>query len=131
MVTLALNLGLNLLLMRPLAHMGPPLATSLASSLNAGLLAWGLSRRGWFRPDAELGATVICVGLATALMAAVLLGLANLLPEALRTGHGVLAATGLAIEIGVGLVIYVAAAGATGVDDLRRVVARLRRRVAA
>ena len=130
-VTLALNLGLNLALMHPLAHMGPPLATSIASTLNAGLLAWGLSRRGWFRPDAELGATVICVALATAVMVAVLLGLAATLPDALRTGHGVWAAAGLAIEIGTGMLAYALAAAATGVVDLRRVVARVRRRVAA
>ena len=128
MVTLALNFGLNLALMRPLAHMGPPLATSIASGFNALLLGVGLHRRGWLRPDAELGATAVCVGLASAAMVAVLLAVANVLPPGLRTGHGAWAALGLAIEIAAGLVSYAAAAAATGVINLHQITTRLRRR---
>lgn len=42
---LALNLALNLSLYRPLAHIGPPLASSLAAAVNLGLLWWLLRRR--------------------------------------------------------------------------------------
>lgn len=43
MTTLTLNLILNLILMKPLAHMGPPLASSLAAMMNviiSGTILW-------------------------------------------------------------------------------------------
>src|ERR1700761_4923922 len=47
----ALNLCLNLVFMKPLAHVGPALATSLAAMTNVLLLGAILARRGQFRPD--------------------------------------------------------------------------------
>ncbi len=51
---MVLNIALNLILMRPLGHVGIALATALAAWVNAGLLAWVLHRRGHWRPDARL-----------------------------------------------------------------------------
>ncbi|MDI2090006.1 murein biosynthesis integral membrane protein MurJ [Commensalibacter oyaizuii] len=45
MVTIALNLILNLILMKPLEHMGPPLASSLAAIANVGFLSFILWKR--------------------------------------------------------------------------------------
>ncbi len=77
----ALNLALNLALMRPLGYLGPPLATSLAAFCNAGLLAALLARAGDLRPDrAFLGrigrvlAASLVMALALALAQAALLG---------------------------------------------------------
>jgi putative peptidoglycan lipid II flippase len=52
--SMVVNLVLNLLLIRPLGHMGPPLATALASTLNVALLYATLHKRGHFTPDAQL-----------------------------------------------------------------------------
>ncbi len=45
-LAMLVNLGLNFILIKPLAHAGLALATSLAAWLNAGLLAWRLPRSG-------------------------------------------------------------------------------------
>ena len=47
-VALVANMMLNLMLIWSLAHVGLALATSLSAWLNAGLLAWTLSRTGFF-----------------------------------------------------------------------------------
>ncbi|MUG04483.1 murein biosynthesis integral membrane protein MurJ [Bombella sp. ESL0378] len=49
-VTLGLNLALNLLLYRTLAHLAPPLASTLAALVNMLALGWMLWRRDSFRP---------------------------------------------------------------------------------
>jgi putative peptidoglycan lipid II flippase len=50
----ALNLGLNLAFMRPLHHMGPPLATAIAAWANYWGLMLVLQRRGHFISDRRL-----------------------------------------------------------------------------
>src|SRR6195952_4373084 len=52
--SVGLNLLLNLVLMVPLAHIGPALATSLAALCNVGGLAFILLRRGHWVPDRQL-----------------------------------------------------------------------------
>ncbi len=47
---LVANMVFNLILIWPLAHVGLALATSLSAWLNAGLLAWMLTRQGYFAP---------------------------------------------------------------------------------
>ncbi len=54
LIAVAVNLVLNLALIVPLAHMGPPLATAIASTVNVALLYWTLRKRGDFVPDARL-----------------------------------------------------------------------------
>jgi putative peptidoglycan lipid II flippase len=53
-VALITNIGLNLVLMQVLAHVGIALATALSSCLNAGLLLLLLVRRGYFVWDGRL-----------------------------------------------------------------------------
>lgn len=50
LLAVGLNAVLSLSLMGPLGHLGLALATSLAAFANAALLAWGLVRRGVYRP---------------------------------------------------------------------------------
>ena len=54
LVAVAVNLVLNLVLIVPLKHVGPPLATAIASTVNVALLYWALRKRGDFVPDARL-----------------------------------------------------------------------------
>ena len=53
-MAIAINIVLNLALIVPLRHMGPPLATALSSTANVALLYWTLRQRGHFVPDARL-----------------------------------------------------------------------------
>ncbi|WP_010160489.1 murein biosynthesis integral membrane protein MurJ [Sphingomonas sp. PAMC 26617] len=53
-LSMGVNLLLNLALIVPLKHMGPPLATALASTFNVVLLYRTLRLRGHFEPDARL-----------------------------------------------------------------------------
>lgn len=68
-VAMLANMVFNLLLIWPLAHAGLALATSLSACLNAGLLGWGLKRRGvlrfqpgWGRYALTLGAGCVIMG---------------------------------------------------------------------
>lgn len=51
LLTLAVNLVLNLLLYKPLAYIGPPLASAAAAMINMIVLMVLLGKRGLFRPD--------------------------------------------------------------------------------
>ncbi len=53
-ISMVVNLVLNLALIMPLKHMGPPLATALASTVNTFLLYRMLRKRGHFVPDHRL-----------------------------------------------------------------------------
>ena len=54
MISIAVNLALNLALIVPLEHIGPPLATALASTVNVWMLYHTLKKRGHFEADAQL-----------------------------------------------------------------------------
>ena len=129
MATLAINFALNLALMRPLAHMGPPLATSLASMVNATLLAFVLRRRGWLLPDRALVSAIGRILLASVAMAAVLALLLAVLPSELTHGAGVRAAAGLAAAITIGLAVFVGLGQTLGLFRIERALQRLRGRL--
>ena len=54
LIATGFNIALKLLLIGPLSYVGVALGTSLASWLNAGLLAIALRRRGWLALDPEI-----------------------------------------------------------------------------
>ncbi len=123
-VCMVVNLCLNLLLMGPLLHVGIALATSLSAWLNAGLLAWILSRRGFLGLDRRLRNRLPRMVVASAGMAALLMAAAWALegvwsgPEAARVGA-------LAILVAGGLVSYGVLAQLTGAGaygDIRRLL---------
>ncbi len=76
----ALNLGLNLVFMRPLQAVGPALATSLSSAFNVACLGFVLHRRGYFSIDAPARRRLPRLFLAGAVMAAALWGAQAVLP---------------------------------------------------
>ncbi|MBF2760124.1 MAG: murein biosynthesis integral membrane protein MurJ [Ectothiorhodospiraceae bacterium AqS1] len=70
MVAMVANVILNLLLMKPLAHAGLALATTLCAFLNAALLLRGLLAQGVYRPRPGWGGLLARVAIANALLAA-------------------------------------------------------------
>jgi putative peptidoglycan lipid II flippase len=115
----ALNLALNLAFMAPLRHIGPALATSVASSVNVAALAIVLARQGHLRVDARLLRRAPRILLAALAMAAVLVSLGHLLfaaPLALPPQSSASRLIGLAVLIGAG---YGAAGQRLGAFDVR------------
>jgi putative peptidoglycan lipid II flippase len=71
-ISMVVNLVLNLALIVPLEHMGPPLATAIASTVNVWLLYRTLAQRGQFVADARLKRRALRLTLAALLMGAVM-----------------------------------------------------------
>ncbi|WP_150299519.1 murein biosynthesis integral membrane protein MurJ [Pseudomonas profundi] len=69
------NMGFNLILIWPLAHVGLALATSLSALLNAALLWWGLRKAGIFQAQPGWMGFSIRLALACIAMSAVVLWL--------------------------------------------------------
>ena len=127
-ISMVVNLVLNLLLIVPLRHMGPPLATAIASSVNVALLYITLVRRGDFAPDARLKRRAWRLALAALAMGAVLwFTQGQLMPYV----HGVwlVRCTALGVLVGAGICVYAVATFALGAFS-RQDLQFLRRRAA-
>jgi putative peptidoglycan lipid II flippase len=125
LVTVALNLALNLLLAPVVGHWGIALSTSIAAAVNAVLLAWLLHRRRRWRPDRRLLARTPRLLLAVGLMAAAILGV-----MALPWPGGTLFRLAEVLALtGVGLAVFFGAAQALGAVRIQELRA-LRRRAA-
>jgi putative peptidoglycan lipid II flippase len=122
MASVGLNLVLNFALMVPLQHMGPPMASSLASWANVAALAWVLRRRGHLAVDAQLRRAAWRMAGAGLVMIAVLWGLDAVLHP--LAAHGVARWAGLAALVGAGMTAYGAAGQALGAFDLRAMARR-------
>jgi putative peptidoglycan lipid II flippase len=128
-ISMGVNLVLNLALIYPLQHMGPPLATALASTVNTFLLYRTLRKRGHFEPDARLRRRAWRLALAALAMGIVLWLLEGLLTPYTH-GSWVVRTGAMVVLVGAGSVVYAIATfvlGAFTRDDL----AFLRRRRAA
>lgn len=122
----ALNLGLNLAFMVPLAHIGPALATSLSAICNVAGLAVILVRRGHLKPDALLYRRVLGMVAASVVMAGALIAIREALFGAPL--HGWLRMAALGALIASGMVIYAVAAQVFGAYDLREIKRMMSRR---
>jgi putative peptidoglycan lipid II flippase len=123
----ALNLGLNLLFMVPLQHVGPALASSIAGIFNTSLLAWLLMRRGQLEADRQLRSRLPRIVAAACLMGAALFVAERLLYAPLDRSTP-LRALGLAMVVSVGGAAYFTAGQVLGAFDLREFIRPLRRR---
>lgn len=121
-----INLGLNLLLMGPMLHVGIALATAISAWINAGLLLFVLRRRGHFKFDDRLRRALPRILLASAAMTAVV-GLATDALAGFAAGDAVTRAVALAVVIAIGLGGFAAAAilfGAARLSDVKRMLDR-------
>ncbi|WP_323991205.1 MULTISPECIES: murein biosynthesis integral membrane protein MurJ [Nguyenibacter] len=130
LATLLLNFVLNLVLMRPLAHVGPPLASSLAAMVNVALLGGVLHRRGALRLGAGTLSRVGRMVLAALGMVVVLvmLDLTVLGPLAVRPNP--LRVPAMGVLVLAGMLAYGAGLQLLGVAELRTVGAMVRARLA-
>ena len=125
-MSMGINLVLNLLLIVPLKHMGPPLATALSSTANVALLYHTLRQRGHFVPDARLRWRAWRLGVAALTMGLVLWISEDWLMPYTHGGWFARIAA-MTVLVGAGSIVYGIAAFALGAftrDDL----ALLRRR---
>jgi putative peptidoglycan lipid II flippase len=125
-VSMVANLVLNLAFIVPLQHMGPPLATAIASTINVALLYRTLNKRGQFVPDAQLRRRAWRL-----LVAAVTMGVAmfflNDLFAPYVTGSSVQRWVALLVLVSTGGAVYAAATlaiGAFRLADIRKLVRR-------
>ena len=124
--TVAVNLGLNLLLTRYFGHVGIALSTSASAWVNAGLLGLLLARRRQWLPDRRLRRTLWRLLAACLGMSAILAGLDHVIfPDAAGTLLR-LATLGLLVAVGMGT--YFGAAQAMGALDLRDLLRQRRNR---
>ena len=104
-ISIGINLILNLALIGPLKHMGPPLATAIASLVNLALLYRTLAKRGHFVPDRQLRNRVWRLAAAALVMGAVMYFLNDrFAPYTL--GTGVTRVLTMIVLVGTGGAVY-------------------------
>jgi putative peptidoglycan lipid II flippase len=126
MISMLVNLAGNLALIVPLEHMGPPLATAIASTVNVAMLYVTLSRRGQFAPDARLKRRAPRLALAALAMGGVLWATQDRLMPYVH-GTWTVRFAALAILVVAGALVYGVATivlGAFTRDDLRLLIPR-------
>jgi putative peptidoglycan lipid II flippase len=128
MISVAVNLVGNLILIPTLHYAGPPLATAIASSVNVAMLYFTLKKRGHFQTDARLRRRVPRL-----LLAAVLMGVAlwflDPLVDPYLTGSIVRRGLALTILVAGGGAVYALACFVTGayrLSDLKALLGRRR-----
>ena len=125
-ISVAVNIALNLILIPTLKTSGPPLATAISSTVNVGMLYWTLRKRDHFAPDAQLRRRIPRLLLAALMMGGVLFLLGPYADPYLTRGFMVRVAALTVLCTG-GALVYFAASFATGafaLDDLRLLLRR-------
>ena len=124
---ISVNLALNLILIWPLRHVGPPLATAIAAWVNVVLLYLSLRRRGQFEMDRGLLSHVVRLALAAALMGAALFAATPWIRPFLA-GNFEHRVSGLALLVGGGVIVYAVAVFVTRAYSFAELKAFLRRK---
>ena len=132
--SVGVNLAGNLILIPTLGrygfgHVGPPLATALASSLNVWMLYHTLRKRGHFHSDAQLRRRVPRLAVAALLMGGMLFWLGPAIDPYL-TGTILRRGAALTLLVVAGVVVYGAACFLTGafvLDDVKILMKRRKR----
>jgi len=129
-MSIGVNLIGNLVLIPLIGHVGPPLATALASCINVWLLYHELRRRNHFVADGRLRRRLPRLMLAAALMGVALFGLDRLL-DPFTSGPMLVRFIALAGLVSGGIAIYGVACFLTGAYQLADLKALIQRRSAA
>lgn len=126
MLSVLINIVGNFILIPIAGHVGPPLATALASTVNVAMLYRTLVARGHFAADAQLQRRLPRLALAAVIMGGAILAFEGLLDPWL-TGSMVARYVALAMLVGAGVALYGLACFITGayrVSDLKVLMRR-------
>jgi putative peptidoglycan lipid II flippase len=130
LITVAVNLGLNLILVRALGFRGLALGTAIASMLNAGLLLWLLGRRLDGLDGRRIAEAALKITIASALMGAAAYGASQWLLEAVPGRGELVKLLRVGASIGAGVFVLLVSARLLRIaefdDALTRVIRRLR-----
>ncbi len=129
MLSILVNIAGNIAMIPTLGHVGPPLATALASTINVAMLYRTLVKRGHFHADAGLRRRLPRLALAAVLMGGALLAGEHLLDPWL-TGAMVQRYAALSLLVGAGVALYGLASVAVGAYRLSDIKALMRRKSA-
>jgi putative peptidoglycan lipid II flippase len=129
LISVGINLLGNLILIPTVGHVGPPLATALASTVNVAMLYRTLRHRGHFAPDAQLKRRLPRLALAAVMMGVALWFAAPLIDAQLSGGRIERFAWLFALVTG-GVATYAVASFLTGAFGPADLKALLRRRAA-
>jgi putative peptidoglycan lipid II flippase len=125
-ISIAINLVLNLAFILPLKHVGPPLATALASTVNVWMLYHTLRKRGHFESDARLRRRVPRLAVAAVIMGAALYWFSPLV-DPYMVGSVFRRFAALIVLVGAGVAVYGVACFVTGAfvfDDIKLLMNR-------
>jgi len=128
-ISIAVNLALNLALIVPLQHMGPPLATAVAAWVNVALLYRALVKRGHFVADDQLKRRVWRLVGASVAMGAVMFFLNDLFTPYIH-GAWTIRTAAMLVLVGAGCIVYAVACFGTGAVRIGDLKALIRRRSA-
>jgi putative peptidoglycan lipid II flippase len=127
LLSVAVNLCLNLALIRVLGYGGLALGTALAAIFNAGTLLWLLRRRLGGLETRALALAGLKIGIASVLMAVAARVVWEWLPVVLPGGGELLRLIRLFVSIGAGLIVLAAAAKLLHIEEFDEAARRLLR----
>jgi putative peptidoglycan lipid II flippase len=128
-ITVAANLGLNLVLIRVMGFRGLALGTAIASVLNAGLLLWLLGRRLEGLEGRRIAIASLKITIASVLMGAAAYAASQWLPGVV-SGPGELAKLlRVSVSIGAGVLVLLVSARLLRIAEFDDAVARVIRRM--
>jgi putative peptidoglycan lipid II flippase len=130
--SIAINIVLNLTLVRVMSYPGLALGTGLAALFNAGMLFWLLRRRLGGLDDARVMLSLVKILIASAVMAVAAWGTEHLLSQAWPATHAIARLVRVGLSVGAGLATLAIAARLLRLHEFEtafgRVTARLVRR---
>jgi len=129
MISIAVNLVLNLVFILPLKHVGPPLATALASTVNVWMLYHTLRKRKHFESDRRLRRRVPRLAVAAVVMGIAVYFFAPLV-DPYMVGSMFRRFAALVVLVGAGVAVYGIACFVTGafvIDDVKLMMRRTRK----
>jgi putative peptidoglycan lipid II flippase len=127
-LSVAVNLSLNLALIRVLGYSGLALGTALAAIFNAAVLLWLLHRRLGGLDGRPVAIAALKIGVASVLMAVAARVCWQWTVGALPGNSEFLRLVRVMISIGVGVIVLAAVARLLGVEEFNEVSRRLLRR---
>jgi putative peptidoglycan lipid II flippase len=128
-ISVAVNVALNLVLVRYLGYRGLALGTALSALLNATLLLGLLRRRIGGIDGYRVGLALLKIGLASLVMAAAVIAVSTSLPGALPGASFPIRALRLAVAIATGVIVLAAAAKVLRIAEFTEATQRLLARV--